>query len=140
MGISESVRTFIQTCPAIFALNTIVGFEYLGENPTSFVIESTPSDPIVKTYTDGSTVRRYSFLFAGKEYWGDDAILNLENIGFYESFSAWLEEQTNEKNLPDLGSGKEALSIKATDLPFLLSVEEEKARYQIACELIYFQK
>lgn len=140
MEVVRAVQKYISTAPPIFALNAIVGVDYLKEETGCYSIESVPCDPIVTYYLDGSSVRRYQFVFAGKEIWDDDVILNIENIGFYDALVDWFEENTRKGILPDLGDDREAMSIRTLSSPMLMTENGEKARYQITCELEYLQR
>lgn len=139
MALMEAVREFIKKCPYLEDFNREIGVDYLGEGMTTYVLENTPVDPIVQGYTDGSSERRFAFVFASREPYGEDTIINLENIEFYEHMAAWMEACTLKGELPELGGGRQALSMKAMTTPYLYTADLDKARYQIQCELIYYQ-
>ena len=44
-----------------------VGIDAMEEEPASYMIEKTPAEPVLKRYTDGSTVRQEVFTFASRE-------------------------------------------------------------------------
>lgn len=138
--IIESVRKFISTCPYLPEFSAAVNAEYLGEAVKSYMVQSVPAEPIVKRYVDGSSVRRFVFYFAGREYYGPDVIENIENSGFYEHFSEWLEKCTLKGELPEMGAGKGARKIRATTTGYVFNESETEAMYQIQCELIYYQE
>ncbi|MEG1619291.1 MAG: chloramphenicol resistance protein [Eubacterium sp.] len=139
MSTLSSIRDFIETCPFLEDFNNGIGIDCLSENATSYVIENTPVDPIVERFVDGSSEKRFAFVFASKEFYGEEVILNLEAIEFYENFTEWLDECNANDVLPKLNNGKHALEVNATITPYLYDEEIDKARYQIQCELIYFE-
>ena len=138
--IMESIRDFIETCPYLADFDHAVNAEYMAEDAKSHMIEAAPVEPIVKRYMDGSSVRRFAFYFAGREYYGPDVIENIQNSGFYEKFSEWLESCTLKGQLPQMDAGKTARKIRATTTAYVYNADETKALYQIQCELIYFQE
>lgn len=140
MTIIESVRNFIETCPYLPEFRAAVNAQYLGEDVKSYMIESTPVEPVVKRYTDGSTLRQFAFVFASREYFGPDVIENIDNSGFYEHFADWLEMSTMEGHLPEMEQGKHPRKILATTTGYVFNADETKAMYQIQCRLTYFQE
>ena len=139
--IMKAIKDFIEkNCPCLSDYYEGIGVDYLSEDVTSYSVEAIPTEPIVKTYLDGSTVRKQDFLFSSRETYGDDVRQNLENLGFYEKFAAWLEECNEKEIFPDLGEGKEVRKIEAltTGYPYIVDVHE--AKYQIQCSIKYFQE
>lgn len=135
------IRDFIRTCPYLqeFEEAIRVNVNYLGEEATSYSIEETPVNPIVKRYIDGSTRRQYAFVFTSRESYGADVLQNIANSEFYEHFADWLEECSDNGVLPELEGNKESLKIEATTTGYAFLVSEDSARYQIQCRLIYNQ-
>lgn len=142
MSVIESIRKFIrEECPLLQEFDEIfptVGMEKLEEDTGSYTVQIVPSEPVVKRYVNGDTIRRVSFYFASRESYEDAE--NIDTSEFYESFSEWMEECTRSGNLPVLDTGKEAKKIKATTHGYLIDVSERKAQYQIQCEFQYYQK
>lgn len=141
MSVIGSIRAFVNTCPFLDEFDALVGVEYLSENTKSFVVEASVTDrPIQKRYVNGDTVRRFNFVFASREYFGQDIMENMDVAEFYEKFSDWLEECSLKNTLPDLGGEKEARKIEALTNGYVLNADESKARYQIQCRLTYYQE
>jgi hypothetical protein len=139
--IIDSIRKFINTCPHLDEFHQGLGIDYLKEDATAYMIESTPADPIIKRYADGSSIRQYEFIFASKDFYGSDVLQNIDNIGFYEHFAGWLEEQTKLRNLPVLPDGMSPQSILAVTSGYIYNTEEmDKAVYQIQCRLKYYKE
>ena len=65
---------------------------------------------------------------------------NIENSGFYEGFSRWIEEESSKGNLPILEGNRESLEIKVSTTGYAFQTDDNSARYQIQLKLIYFQK
>lgn len=64
---------------------------------------------------------------------------NLDNLGFFELFKTWLEEQSKLKNLPKLDKYK-SLKIEALTNGYAFDTDVDNARYQIQCKLTYFKE
>lgn len=134
----DSVRTFLLDCP--YLKDGVFNVDYLGTNPTEYSIDSLPVDPIVKKYVDGSSIRQFVFAFGSVENYGSDVDNNLANSGFYENFSAWVDEKNTNKEFPVLGENKTPIEIQAQGAGYLLENTENAARYQVQCRLVYTQK
>ena len=75
-----------------------------------------------------------------QEEYDQDARINIENSGFFQSFEEWLEQQSFNDNLPKLGEKKSPISIETLSSGYLYDINEEKAKYRIECRLIYTQE
>ena len=137
MKIIESVKNFILTCPCLAELAVYVDF--LPESTDTYSIEEVPVNSVLKTYLDGSQERQFVFVFASRLYYSDETRNNIENSGFYEDFSDWLDEQTKAGNLPVMRDGLTPTKIEAISSGYLFDVSGDlsNARYQIQCRLIY---
>ena len=143
MTIIEAVRNYIKTCPYLKEFEDEVvkiNVDKLEEDSTVYSIDESVFDPIVKTYIDGSSERQFVFVFASREDFGQDFFQNIQNIGFYDDFSKWLEENTKNDILPDLGPGKTPSRIKAISNGYAFQTDVDKARYQVQIKLEYYQE
>lgn len=141
MSIIESVRNFIKTCPHLveYCGAVRVNVDYLSNSPTTYSIEGVPVEPILKKYVNG-TVRQYVFIFCSRESYGEDVRTNIDNSGFYENFSNWLEKCTLDCNLPILDKGMEPWSIEAITSGYAFDTDADNAKYQIQVKLKYFKR
>lgn len=137
MNLMESVRAFVRTYPPL--AGNKINVDFLPENARSYSLDAVPTKEVVKTYLDGSSVRQFLFVLASREYYGAEVLQQLDNLGFYEAFSAWLDSRTMARNLPDLGEGRTAQKIEAVTSAYAFGPGEKAARYQIQCRLQYFQ-
>ena len=71
MSVISAIRDFIAAeCPyldefsEVFSGVSKVEVDTLDENPKNYMIEVAPADPVVRTYTNGDTVRRVAFHFS----------------------------------------------------------------------------
>ncbi len=142
MTILESLRKYIKTYPGLkeFEDTVKVNVDKLEKDATVYSIDETVCNPIIKPYVDGSSERQFLFVFASREFYGQDVFQNIDNIGFYDKLSEWLEDNTRRGILPQLEEGKQALSIKAISNGYAFNTDETLARYQIQIQLKYYQK
>lgn len=138
MKIIESVKNFILTCPFLAEL-AAVNVDFLPDSPDTYSIEEVPTSAVIQTYLDGSQERQYVFVFASRFDYSDETKNNIENSGFYEDFSDWLDEQTKNGNLPIMREGLTPTKIEAMSSGYLFDISGDlsNARYQIQCRLIY---
>lgn len=138
--IIKALRDYISQCSYLYEFNKGINIDYLDNNSTMYSIEEVPCEPIIKRYINGDTKRQYDFIFASRESYGADVFQNIENSGFYENFSRWIEEESSKGNLPSLEGNRESLEIKVSTTGYAFQTDDNSARYQIQLKLIYFQK
>ncbi len=107
-----------------------------------YTLEDVPANPVVKQYTNGSSIRQALFVLASRELYSRDAIENLKSGGFYERLADWLESQNRKRDLPKLPEGLTAQKLEATTNGYCMSadIQQNIQRYQIQLRLIYLKK
>lgn len=88
-SIIEGVADFFKDCPLLNA--GVFRVDALGDEPQEYTIETGIFNPIIETYIDGSSDRRYQFNFGSREYYSMDRLQNIANSTFYEDFANWVE-------------------------------------------------
>ena len=136
--IIDKIREYFLQCPLLDEPARL-NVDYLGVEPVEYTIDSQPTTPVLKRYTDGGALKQYTFVFGSREYYGADVLQNIENSGFFEKFAEWVEEQSEKGNLPELGDNKKAISMEVLTSGYLFGASEDSARYQIQCRLIYYE-
>ena len=138
MSIIESIRNYLLTCPYLKELSD-VNVDFLPDGPTTYSIEQTPTEPIIKTYLDGSSDRQFTFVFACRMFYSDERMNNITNSGFFENFQDWLYDNSENDILPQLDEGMTAERIEAISSGYLYDISGDlcNARYQIQCRLLY---
>ena len=138
MTIIESIKNYISDCPHLEKLAK-VKVDFLPSDPTTYSIEQTPSEPYLEKWIYGGGVKQLTFVFASRMFYSDELANNIDNCGFFENFQNWLEEQTENDNLPELEEGMTATQIEAISSGYLFDITGnlDNARYQIQCRLIY---
>ena len=137
MTVIESVREYIRTFPGVSGERLNVDF--LPEEAQSYSVDVIPSAETIKRYVDGSSIRQFLFVFASRTYYGPEIRQQIDNIGLFESFSRWLDTNTQKGIFPLLDGGREPRKIEVTTSGYAFSPGEDTARYQIQCRLEYFQ-
>lgn len=137
MSLIDSIRNFILTCP--FLQDGRVNVDYIGEE-MGYSIDPLPCDPVVQRYTDGGAKKQFQFAFTSQEEYDQDARINIDNSGFFQSFEEWLEEQNFSDNFPELGTWKIPISLETLNSGYLYDVNGINAKYRIECRLIYTQE
>lgn len=108
----------------------------------SYTIDEVPTETLVKRYMDGSSVRKFQFIFASREAYSASVLENMKVSGFYEQFSDWMEQQNMLRNLPILPDNCEAKNIRTLTNGYTLNADAQakQQRYQIQCELRYLKR
>lgn len=138
MSLISALHTYLLTYPG-WATGAPLLVDSIGNTPTQYGVFPLPSNPIVESYLDGSSLRQFAFALQSMEPIADDAA-RMAASEFYETFADWLESQTEAGVLPTLAAGKTAESIEALQSGFLFEFGESGTGiYQIQCKLIYSQ-
>lgn len=134
-SIIDGVAQYFMACPLL--RDGAFRIDALGDEATEYVIAVGSFDPIIETYIDGSSDRRYQFTFGSREAYDMDRIQNIQNSTFYEKLSDWIEAQDMAGRLPQMPVGCYPESIRPLGAGFLFDENGYTARYQIQCEMTY---
>jgi len=138
MTVIEAVQNYIQTYTGLPS-GAPVWVDYLGLMPSQFTVQAMPGARVVEIYLDGSRLREFPFVLAFMGSTADDAA-RLANVGFFEAFADWLEQQTEAEVFPTLLAGKTPEKIEALGWGYLFELgESETGVYQIQCRLTYME-
>jgi hypothetical protein len=139
MKIIESIRNYIGNLNCMTAFENAINANFLDGEIDSFSIEEIPSNPIVKKYTDGSTLRQFQFAFCSREPYGQEIIQQIENSSFYEDFSNEIESKNNQGILPIGVNSIEPIELKIASSAYVVATEEDTAMYQINLNFKYLK-
>lgn len=136
---TEQMRAWFRSCPAISQSNRF-RVDYLAENPTEYSLFAVPSSIAYHENVLGESVpndlQTVDYIFASKETYGADIQQNLANLGFYDAIVAWIIEQNNLRNYPEI-SGGVVKSIVPTLTAYPAEVGSDSAKYQIQIKMTY---
>ena len=137
-SIIEGVTAFFAACPLL--ADGVFRVDALGDQPQEYTIETGIFTPVIETYIDGSSDRRYQFNFGSREFYGMDRLQNIANSTFYEDFADWVEAQDAAGRFPELPEGMHAEQLHVLSSGYLFDEAMQNARYQIQLELIYHKE
>lgn len=136
MSIIEGIKSFIASCPYLTEMAAIYT-DYTDSEPDNYGIADYGEGEPVSVYMDGSMVCQHNFALYFRTYTNSDRE-RIEATGFFEKFSDWLDDQTKKRNLPDLGEGKSAESVRAANAMLYQQDEDGvKGLYQAQFILTY---
>lgn len=137
-SIIEAVVEFFQDCPLLG--DGAFRVDALGDEPLEYVIETGIFTPVIETYIDGSSDRRYQFNFGSREYYSMDRFQTIANSTFYEKFADWVEAQDAAGHYPDMPEGMHPEKLRLLSPGYMFDESLRNARYQIQLELIYHKE
>lgn len=136
--IISAIRRYFIDCDVLDEMRGI-NVDYLPADDLAYTIDPVPSDTVLKTYVDGAVLKQYLFVIASREIHGNNVSLNIENSGFYERLSNWIDTQNRLGNLPQLSEDKSSQSLSVLTSGYLFNATETRARYQIQLRLTYYE-
>ncbi|OOM17220.1 hypothetical protein CLSAB_19400 [Clostridium saccharobutylicum] len=146
MSIISSIYDYLKTCQFLKTLDDVATIVYVdyskNDETTTYTINVTPCNPVMKTYVTGDTVNQFLFTISSVEAYGDNVDLNTANIKFYEDFSKWIRENNKNGILPIMDDDKTPNKIKCLTDGYMLdnAADGTTARYVIQMQLIYDQE
>lgn len=138
MTVVEYLRDFIAGCP-LLKNGVLLNVDRLGATEIEYTVDGEMTAPILRKYTDGSSLRQFDFVFASREKYGADTLQNIENSGFYEDFARWIETQSDTENLPELDKYRVPQYIEVQSGGYVFDSDDSTARYQIQLKFVYYQ-
>ena len=133
--IIESIRDFIMQFPQLKDDALLV--DYPGNSPIEYTVEPVPCSPVIRKFIDGSCEKQFLFLFASREAYSDDVNQCIENLSFYEDFSDWIYEQSDNRKFPILSGNRTVTELEIVTGGYQIYADTNTARYQIQLRLIY---
>lgn len=138
MSIISAIQDYLKTYTSLEE-NAPVWVNYLGSVPVEYSIVPIAGEKIIEENIIGTTTRVFPFAFQMMGSVADD-LARLNNVSFYEAFSAWLEQQTLDGVFPTLGAGQTPIEISANSWGVLFEEgQSETGVYQLTAQLIYIQ-
>ena len=138
MTVVEYLRNFIAGCP-LLKNGVLLNVDRLGATEIEYTVDGEITEPILRKYTDGSSLRQFDFVFASREKYGADTLQNIENSGFYEDFANWIEIQSGSGKLPELDKYRIPQYIEVQSGGYVFDSDDSTARYQIQLKFVYYQ-
>lgn len=137
MTIIEAVNTFISTCSLLSG--DVLNIDFLPPEAASYSVDVVPVNPVVKQYMSGSQ-RQFLFVLSTRSYYGAHIRQQLDNLGFFEGFSDWIDAQNKARKYPNMGADRVGQKLEVTTSGYVFAPDTDTARYQIQCRLSYYQK
>ncbi len=111
--------------------------DFIGDEAITYTIEPIPVEPVIRPYTDGSSLRQYVFQFGSREYYDNGVAQNIENLDFYERFKNEIETKNRNGVLPDVEGIQ---SIECLTDGTIQDVQNGTAKYIIQMRITYIKE
>jgi hypothetical protein len=139
MSFLSAIKDYLKTNPNI-ASQTPIWVDFMGEKASEITIIQLPGNKVLESYINGDSRRVFPFAIQSMESTADE-LQRIQNSGFYEDLSDWLESQDELKVYPVLDAGKTAERIETMGWGYLVQQgNSQTGIYQISCRLIYYQE
>lgn len=136
--INDAMWAWLSTCPLIGDLFFNASSAESGD---TIII---PSDSIVETYIDGSTLRRYNVAVTRFEPVSDDPndTHNIDVVNALDRVGEWIERQNAEGFLPSLSHGDQAVGCEylPNESGYMAGHEDGIAKYMLQFRIEYIRK
>ena len=138
MTVIESLREWFKQYEG---LSGRLDVDFLPAEADTYSLDTIPCEEVIKRYMDGGTLRQYQFSVSSRRAYDHNIAQNVDNLGFFEGLTEWVEAREKARELPNMGEGKTARKLVVTSnaYPFVVT-EDGKARYQIQMRLEYYKE
>lgn len=131
----QLIKEWFEQCPLLNGGK--IDVDYLKDDVYSYSIDRTPGQPIINRFVDGTGGKKQiTFDFSVTAPISSQSIINLQNSKFGEDIIAWVENENESSNLPNING---AFSISPTSPSYILQKTETTAIYIIQFSFIYYE-
>lgn len=134
--IDELRKYFIQSVTLAEEFNNILA-DFLEEDATNYTLEPIPTEPILKQYVDGGSLRQFVFQFGSREFYDDSLAQNIDNLNFYDRFQEEIEENNRKGILPNIQGIQ---TIECLNNGTIQDVQTGTAKYSIQMRITYLKE
>lgn len=136
----EQVREFIAKCPFLDDLSNGIHVDWLDVQVGDYGIMPS-GESVIKREEDilgnVEVTKQYNYCLYAQRFTLDD-VIRVENSGFLEDFSNWIDEQSQMGGIPILGDVPKEETVTAQNgMLFALAPNGQTGRYQIQINHIY---
>lgn len=133
----EAIRNYFNEHVQLASEFENILIDFIEEDAVNYTIEPIPVEPIIRQYTDGSSLRQYVFQFGSREYYDNGLTQNIENLNFYERFKEEIEDNNKKGILPDIEGIQ---SIECLTNGTIQNVQDGTAKYIIQMRITYLKE
>lgn len=131
----KAIRNYFLNCDFLEA-GAMLGIDYLGDKKVSYSINVEPTNPVIRRYADGGSIKSVNFTFLSREYYSPSSSENADNLKFFERLQGWIKENNKKDVLPVLTDGN-PIEVEVLTNGYLMDASSEDAQYMIQLRLIY---
>lgn len=135
----KSIKEYVKNIIASFPIDDFknISIDYLDSELFSFSIETIPDIKVITKYVDGATLEQFKFMIISNRLYSNNDRIMLDNAGFFEVFSDWIE---NLKLIKPKELNINPIKFETLGHVFIHDNDSEKARYTQEIRLIYIKK
>lgn len=111
--------------------------DFIGDDAVTYTIEPVPVEPVIRPYTDGSSLNQYVFQFGSREFYDNGLTQNIQNLNFYEQFKNEIEDKNKRSILPNIDGIQ---SIECLTDGSIQDVQSGTAKYIIQMRITYLKE
>ena len=111
-----------------------INADMLDTNPNNYSLNKIPTQSDVEKWVTGGRLCKDVYSFRSRKAYSQDAINNLNNIGFFEKFQKLIDENNKKGIWPQIQNVE---SIECLNQGTLVSNETNTAEFQIQIQVTY---
>ena len=91
----NAIRNYLLTYDYFEKNDSFINVNFLDVDIGSFSLVPVPTQPLIKKYIDGSSIKQFEFALTSKNTFSEDYAKNIENCGFYLDFENWIDKNND---------------------------------------------
>lgn len=111
-----------------------MNINFLSNEPNNYSLDKIPVVTEVQRWITGDTIYRDVYSFRSRMNYSADTIINIENIGFYETFEKIIKQKNDSNDLPEIDGIQ---SISCLNCGTLNRANTNTAEFDIQIQIEY---
>lgn len=111
-----------------------INVNMLDNNVENYSLDKIPTSSTIERWINGTEIHRDVFSFRSRCSYSQDALDNLNNIGFFETFEKIIKSNNTKGILPDI---KGIEKIECLNTGTMVSAETKTAEFDIQIQITY---
>jgi hypothetical protein len=113
-----------------------INADMLDIKANNYSLDKIPTSSEVESWITGDEIHRDVFSFRSRNFYSQDTINNLKNIGFFESFEEIIKQNNKNNILPDIAGIQD---IKCLNTGTMNNADTSTAEFDIQIQITYLK-
>lgn len=133
---TDELFAFLKQCPSLQGV--LLNIDYLGKEAPSASLSGGCEDVLIKSYTDGDSLRTCTHVLRVRLPFGADLATNSQNSRTIRQMTDWVKAMSDAGDLPYFSDRRIAVSMSATAGKSPQTVTADSCIYAVSIRTVYY--